>query len=134
MHLERICALAEGDAHMLRNAGAVVTDDVIRSLVISSYVLGTNEFAIIGHTGCGLLTLDDAALRDQVAKRAGAEAASALHIATFHDLDTHVREQVGMLTGSRYFAPGLLVSGWIFDLASASLKEVVAARTGEVRV
>jgi carbonic anhydrase len=131
LNLDEICALQRGEAHVLRNAGAVVTDDVIRSLVISSYILGTNDYAVMAHTGCGLLTLEDREVREIVARRTGVDA-SGLRLFAFHDLATHVRDQVRALAGSPFMARGLPVTGWIFDLQSARLEEIAGARTGDV--
>jgi carbonic anhydrase len=133
LNLDEICALQTGEAHVLRNAGGVVTDDVIRSLVISSYVLGTNEFAAIAHTGCGLLTLDDREVQQAITRRTGTDA-SGLRLLAFHDLEAHVRDQVHALAASPFLARGLPISGWIFDLQSARLQEIASARTGEMAV
>lgn len=130
LHVESICALKEGDAHVLRNAGAVVTDDVIRTLVISSSLLGAREFAVIAHTGCGLLGLDEREARATVARRTGGDPA-ALRFLSFTDLDDHVRRQVRAITGSALLPRGAPVSGWVFDIATGTLREVVISHVGE---
>ena len=71
LDVEETLGLRTGDAHIIRNAGGLVTDDVIRSLIVSQQLLGTNEIIVIQHTGCGLHDVDEAALRDRVAASAG---------------------------------------------------------------
>ena len=129
IHLEEIGALVAGDAHMLRNAGAVVTDDVIRSLVISSQILGVREFAVIAHTGCGLLALDEPGALGMIRERTHADV-SALRLGAFSDLQGHVRRQVAALASSPLLPAGCPVTGWVYDLASGRVDEVAGATTG----
>ena len=129
LHIEELLDFAAGDAHVLRNAGAVVTEDVLRSLVISSQLLGTREFAVIAHTGCGLLGLDEDAARRTIGERARAQGRTPrLH--AFGDLEQHVREQVMRIADFPFLPGGASISGWIFDVPTASLREVL---TSEVR-
>ena len=128
LQLETICDLRPGDAHILRNAGAVVTDDVIRSLVISAHLLGSDEFAVIAHTNCGMLGLDEGAARRLIASRSSADA-TGLRLLGFSESDAHVREQVTRIASSGLLPGDRPVSGWIFDVADGSLREIVVART-----
>lgn len=129
LDLEEICALREGDAHMLRNAGGLVTDDVLRSLVISSRLLGTQEFAVIQHTACGLLGLDEDEARRAISRVARADT-SGLRLLAFSDLEGSVREQVRRLCASPLLPPDRPVSGWVYDVAAGRLREIAVARTG----
>ena len=88
--VEEVTGIATGDAHIIRNAGGLVTDDAIRSLVISTHLLGTNEFAIIEHTGCGMLTFEDEPVRRQIAERTGADTAD-LRLFAFRDLEANLQ-------------------------------------------
>src|SRR6058998_4438458 len=97
--VEEATGIGTGDAHIIRNAGGLATDDAIRSLVISTHLLGTNEFAIIEHTGCGMLTFEDEPVRRQIAERTGADT-SGLRLLPFRDVDASVREQVRKLAAS----------------------------------
>lgn len=131
MHIEEILAFTAGDAHVLRNAGAVVTDDVIRSLVISSQLLGTREFAIVAHTNCGLLGLDEDAARRAISGRSRADTRR-LRLHSFSDLEQHVREQVLRIAECPFLPAGAPVSGWIFDIPTGELREVDAREVGAV--
>ena len=91
IHPEQALGLAIGDAHMIRNAGGRASDDAIRSLIISSRLLGTNEFAVIHHTDCGMLTFTNQQLREKLADEAGADA-SGIDFLPFSDLRKSVTE------------------------------------------
>src|SRR5438105_4620077 len=91
--VEEVVGIGTGDAHIIRNAGGLATDDAIRSLVISTHLLGTNEFAVIEHTGCGMLTFEDEPVRRQIAERTGADTDD-LRLFAFRDLEANLREQV----------------------------------------
>src|SRR3954462_8189014 len=89
----KFLGLHEGDAHVIRNAGGLVSDDALRSLVISHWLLGTQEALVIAHTGCGMLTFTNDDLRSKLADEAGADA-SGIDFLPFPDLDDSVRESV----------------------------------------
>lgn len=124
LDVEEALGLRTGDSHIIRNAGGIVTDDVIRSLIVSQHVLGTDEILVIAHTGCGLIDADEIALRDRLTKATGVR----LDIAfgAFHDLETSVRASVGRLRANAWLRPGP-VHGLIFDVATGRLHEVVEA-------
>ena len=128
MHVEDLLGFAPGDAHVLRNAGAVVTDDVLRSLAISSHLLGTREFAVIAHTKCGLLGLEEEAARRTIDARSDRRG-RAPRLYAFADLERHVREQVLRVASCPFLPSGARVSGWIFDMPTGELREIAA---GEV--
>jgi len=118
--------LRTGDAHIIRNAGGLVTDDVIRSLIVSQQLLGTSEIIVIQHTGCGLHDVDEAALREQVAASAGVTAEDVgLEFGGFSDLAESVRTQVAILREHQLLRRGVLVHGLVFDVMTGRLHEVV---------
>ena len=92
LDVEEALGLRTGDAHVIRNAGGLATDDAIRSLIVSQQLLGTDEIVVIGHTGCGLLGADEDALRDRLAAATGRRLA--LEFGSFADLEQTVRVQV----------------------------------------
>ncbi len=93
IHVEEILGLNVGDAHVLRNGGGIVTDDVIRSLILSYRFLGTREIFVINHTGCGLLGLYDDQLRKELAMETGRDTGG-LEFFGFRDLESNVRRQL----------------------------------------
>lgn len=95
MILADIFGLKLGEANVVRNAGAVASDDAIRSIVLSQQALGTREIVVLGHTACGLRRLPEAALRAQLAAQRGTQVE--LEFGAFDDLDEHVRRQVARL-------------------------------------
>lgn len=124
LDVEEALGLRTGDAHIIRNAGGVVTDDVIRSLIVSQQLLGTNEIVVIEHTGCGLHGADEAGLRAKVAATAGTTPdAIAMKFGSFADLEGTVRSQVARLREHPYLRRGP-VHGLIFDVATGRLHEV----------
>ena len=117
----RALGLAEGDAHVIRNAGGVASDDAIRSLVISHWRLGTREVLVIGHTDCGMVTFTDEELHRRLAEETDAETSN-LRFLTFTDVDDRVRESVRLLRASPLFAPDYTVTGAIFHVESGLLR------------
>src|SRR5690242_16963468 len=93
MDLEQLLGLQVGDAHMIRNAGGLATDDAVRSLLLSTHLLGTRAIAIIQHTECGLLSITDEQMRFRLSSEMGKDA-SHLHFHAFTDLDSNVADQV----------------------------------------
>jgi carbonic anhydrase len=117
--------LRPGDAHVIRNAGGLVTDDVIRSLVISQQKLGTDEIVVIMHTGCGLIELDETALRERMAASLGVMADDvAMEFGSFSDLTSTVRDQVEILR-THQLIRRVPVHGAIFDVATGRLQQIV---------
>lgn len=114
--------IKEGDAHVLRNAGGVVTDDVIRSLILSQHLLGTRSILLIHHTGCGLHGLDEAGLRDQIRGETGQEPPFAF--GAFDDLDAAVRESIGRIRADPFLKLTEVVRGFVYDVKSGRLREV----------
>src|ERR1700712_3223050 len=120
-----LLGLAEGDAHVIRNAGGVVTDDEIRSLAISQRLLGTEEIVLIHHTDCGMLTFTDDAFKKSVQDEVGIKPEWAAE--AFDDLDEDVRQSIARIKASPFIPRTDRVRGFVFDVATGKLNEVAAA-------
>jgi carbonic anhydrase len=120
----RCLGLEVGDAHVIRNAGGLVTDDALRSLVVSHWLLGTQEVVVIAHTECGMLTFSNDDLRSKLREEAGADA-SDVDFKPFPNLEDSVRESVRTIRESPLLPDSLDVSGWIYDVHSGRIAEVV---------
>ena len=114
--------LVEGDAHVIRNAGGVVTDDVIRSLTISQRLLGTREIMLIHHTDCGMLTFEDSELKQQIADETGVKPHFAME--AFEDLEVDVRQSIARIEASPYIPHKDQVRGFIYEVETGRLREV----------
>lgn len=119
----RLLGLEEGDAHVIRNAGGVVTDDVIRSLVISQRLLGTTEIVLIHHTDCGMLTFKDDEVKARIEADTGIRPAFALE--AFPDLAADVRQSIARIKASPFVPHKEAVRGFIYDVRTGRLSEVV---------
>jgi carbonic anhydrase len=113
--------LGLGDAHVIRNAGGVVTDDVIRSLAISQRLLGTTEIILVHHTDCGMLTFRDDELKDQIAADTGIRPPFALE--AFPDVDADVRQSIARIQASP-FVPHKTVRAFVYEVEKGTLREV----------
>ncbi len=122
--VHRLLGLDEGEAHVIRNAGGVVTEDVIRSLLISQRLLGTREVLVIHHTGCGMLTFTDDALKRQVQAEVGIRPPFALE--AFPDLEEDVRQSVARIAASPFVPSKDSVRGFVYDVGTGRLAEVPA--------
>ncbi|HZD74845.1 MAG TPA: carbonic anhydrase [Actinomycetota bacterium] len=114
--------LREGDAHVIRNAGGVVTDDVIRSLLISQRLLGTREIVLVHHSDCGMLTFRDDDVKSAVEADTGLRPPFALE--AFGHLDQDVRQSIARIKGSPFIPHKESVRGFVYDVASGKLREV----------
>ena len=124
LDVEETLGLRTGDAHIIRNAGGLVTDDVIRSLIISQQALGTNEIVLIGHTGCGLHDIDEDDLRARLAASAGVTPEDIpIEFGGFPDLVASVRAQVAILR-EHQLVRRVPVHGLVFDVTTGRLHEV----------
>ncbi len=121
MDVYRLLGLAIGDAHVIRNAGGVVTDDTIRSLAISQHVLGTREVILVHHTRCGLQGADETAFADQVEQVTGHRPSWSMR--AFADVDDDVREAVRLVRESPYLIADE-VRGTVYDVDTGRLREV----------
>ena len=120
--VHRILGLREGEAHVLRNAGGVVTEDVIRSLTISQRLLGTREIMLIHHTDCGMLTFRDDELKDRLQAEIGIRPPFAFE--AFSDLEEDVRQSVRRLQASPFLLHKDAIRGFIYDVRTGRLREV----------
>ena len=118
-----LLGLEEGDAHVIRNAGGLVNDETIRSLCISHNLLGTTEALVIAHTDCGMLTFKNEDIHAKLADEKGADA-SDIDFQPFSDLDESVRRSVAKAQASPLLS-GVAISGWVYDVRSGALREVV---------
>ena len=114
--------LSEGDAHVIRNAGGVITDDEIRSLMISQRLLGTREVMLIHHTDCGMLTFSDEELREQIQQEVGIKPHFPLE--TFADLEEDVRQSIKRIEASPFIPHKDSVRGFIYEVETGRLREV----------
>lgn len=120
----RALGLGEGEAHVIRNAGGVITADEIRSLAISQRLLGTTEIILIHHTDCGMLTFTDDAFRAQIAAEAGIKPEWAPE--SFSDIDADVRQSIARIKASAFVPHTDGIRGFVFDVATGVLREVAA--------
>ncbi len=118
----RALGLEEGDAHVIRNAGGRAAD-AVRSLVISQQLLGTREIVVIHHTDCGMLTFTDAQLRQKLRETVGQETDT--EFLPFSNVEQSVRDDVAALRTNRLLLPGLPISGFVYDVKSGRLQQVV---------
>ena len=114
--------LSEGDAHVIRNAGGVVTDDEIRSLAISQRLLGTEEIILIHHTDCGMLTFTDDEFKDSIQRETGIRPAWAAE--SFSDLETDVRQSIARIKASPFIPRKDSIRGFVYEVETGRLREV----------
>ena len=118
-----ILGLVEGDAHVIRNAGGVITQDELRSLAISQRLLGTKEIILIHHTDCGMLTFTDDEFRAQILADTGVKPTWAAE--AFDDLDTDVRQSIARIKAEPSIPVKDSVRGFVYDVSKGSLREVL---------
>ena len=118
-----VLGLQEGDAHVIRNAGGVVTDDEIRSLAISQRLLGTEEIILIHHTDCGMLTFTDDEFKRSIQDEVGIKPEWAAE--SFADLDEDVRQSIARIKASPFIPRKDSIRGFVYDVATGKLREVV---------
>ena len=124
--ISKILGTKEGDAHVIRNAGGIVTEDALRSLLISHYLLGTQEFMIINHTDCGMLTFKDEELHARLQKETGNDAIIPTRFYAFSELDANVRAQIQRIKLHPWFPKHVPVRGFVYDVKTGRLREVSA--------
>jgi carbonic anhydrase len=126
MDLEQLLGLSVGDAHMIRNAGGIATDDAIRSLILSTQLLGTRAIAVIQHTQCGLMSITDEEFRWRLSSETGGDA-SHLRFYAFRDIDQNITDQVLRIRGNIFLPKQVQVRGYAYDVSSGALREVVVS-------
>ena len=117
-----LLGLAEGDAHVIRNAGGVVTDDVLRSLTISQRLLGTEEIVLIHHTDCGMLTFRDDEFKDSIQSDTGLRPRWAPE--SFPEPEADVRQSLARVESDPFLLHTITVRGFVYDVSSGELREV----------
>jgi carbonic anhydrase len=116
--------LQEGDAHVIRNAGGVITDDEIRSLAISQRLLGTSEIVLIHHTDCGMLTFSDDELKAQIHAEVGLKPHFSME--SFSDLEEDVRQSIARIQSSPFIPNKDSVRGFVYEIETGRLREVTS--------
>jgi carbonic anhydrase len=116
--------LKTGDAHIIRNAGGIVTEDTLRSLVISHHLLGTEEIMVINHTDCGLMQASEHDLRTTIQNRTGTAAIAPAFFYAFQNIDENVRHQMQKLRTHPWIADKVVVRGFVYDVDSGLLREI----------
>jgi carbonic anhydrase len=122
LSVTKALGLQEGDAHVIRNAGGVVSDDVIRSLAISQRLLGTEEIVLIHHTDCGMLTFTDDEFKASIEKDTGIRPEWAAE--AFADLDGDVRQSIARIKASPFVPKKDAIRGFVYEVESGRLREV----------
>jgi len=124
LSVEQMLGLKTGDAHIVRNAGGIVTEDALRSLLISHYLLGTQEFLIINHADCGMLTFKDEELRAKLQAQTGTATVVPVHFHAFTDVEENVRQQIQQLRSHPWNPKQIPVRGFVYNEKTGRLKEV----------
>lgn len=115
-----------GDSHVVRNAGGRASDDALRSITISTWLLGTHELAVIHHTDCGMEKFTNDVLRQKIKDEKGVDVGDTDFL-TFSDLDQSVRDDVERIRSTASLPDGLEVSGYVYDVRTGQVREVVPA-------
>jgi carbonic anhydrase len=126
--VDQVLGLKTGDAHVIRNAGGIATEDALRSFVISHHLLGTQEFMIINHTDCGMLTFKDDELRERLEKETGTVSDVPVSFHAFSDVEANVRRQIETVRSHPWIPKEIPVRGFIYDVKSGKLNEVSVGR------
>ena len=122
LHPREALALNDGEAHIIRNAGGIVTDDVIRSLTISQRLLGTREIVLVHHTDCGMQKFSDDELEDTIERETGTR--PPLAMGAFTNLEDSVRESIARLEASPFLTHKDAIRGYVYDVETGGLREV----------
>src|SRR5215467_877903 len=120
LSIEDLLGLSTGDAHIIRNAGGIATDDAIRSLIISHELLGTKEFIVLNHTECGLLKLTDKEFQKKLTEKYKTDAGT-IKFHFFPNLEQNVREQVNKIKSTPFLSPEVSVTGFVYDVRTGKL-------------
>jgi len=124
LHPEKFLGLNVGDAHVIRNAGGRASDDALRSLIISSQLLGTREFLVIHHTDCGMLTFSNHDLQDKLRQETGVDA-EFINFLPFSDLEQSVRDDVQRIRRNPFLPGNASVRGFVYDVRNGRLTPLV---------
>ncbi len=121
--VEQVLGLSTGDAHIIRNAGGLVTEDAVRSLIISTQLLGTRTIYLIQHTDCGMLTFRDEELRERLARETGKDTTH-LHFHAFTDVEASVGLQLQRIREIPFLPREIDVHGFVYDVRTGKLQEI----------
>jgi carbonic anhydrase len=124
LSVEQALGLNTGDAHVIRNAGGIVTEDALRSLLISQHLLGTQEVLIVNHTDCGMLTFKDEELRQRLEKETGTAVVAPVHFHAFGEVEENVRRQIERVRSHPWIPKHISVRGFVYDVKTGRLHEV----------
>ncbi len=131
--VSQILGLKPGDAHVIRNAGGIVTEDALRSLIISHHLLGTQEFIIINHTDCGMLTFKDEDLRAKLQQQTGTATVAPTAFHAFSNVEENVRRQIEKVRSHPWVPKDISVRGFVYDVKTGRLKEIGEAHAATSR-
>jgi carbonic anhydrase len=120
----RTLGLKTGEAHIIRNAGGIVTEDSLRSLIISHHLLGTEEIMVINHTDCGLMHTSEQDLRTRIQNRTGTAAVTPAFFYAFQNIDENVRHQLQKLRTHPWIPEAVIIRGFVYDVATGKLREI----------
>jgi len=123
LNVNELLGLGIGEAHIIRNAGGIATDDAIRSLIISHELLGTEEFIVINHTDCGMLTFSDEDLQKKISEKYKSNASSIV-FHTFDNLEENVKRQVDKIRNTPFLADTVSVNGFVYNVKTGRIKEI----------
>lgn len=126
LHVSKLLGLELGDAHIIRNAGGIVTEDVLRSLIVSCHIAGTKEVMIINNTKCGMLTFKDEELAAKLQQETGKAPVAPARFYAFSDLEENVRQQMRKVRTHPWIPESIPVRGFIYDVDTGRLSEVSA--------
>ena len=126
LHVSRLLGLELGYAHIIRNAGGIVTEDVLRSLIVSCHIAETQEVMIINNTKCGMLTFKDEELASRLQQETGKAPVAPARFYAFTDLEENVRQQIRKVRSHPWIPAGIPVRGFIYDVDTGRLAEVAA--------
>lgn len=124
LNVENALGLNPGDAHIIRNAGGIATDDAIRSFIVSHELLGTSEFLIINHLDCGMLKFKDQDLRDRLQEKYKSDA-SQLNFHTFEDIQVNLKNQIEKIKSSPFLSKDIIIHGLIYDVKTGKLQKII---------
>ena len=124
LHVSKLLGLELGDAHIIRNAGGIVTEDVLRSLIVSCHIAETREIMIINNTGCGMLTFKGEELAAKLQQETGKVPVAPARFYAFTDLEENVRQQMRKVRSHPWIPESISVRGFIYDVDTGRLSEV----------
>jgi carbonic anhydrase len=127
LNVNEALGLKTGDAHIIRNAGGIATEDAIRSLIISHELLGTQEFVVINHTDCGMLTFTDNDLQKDLRQKYKSDA-SEIRFYSFPNLEENVNNQINEIKSSPFFPPDIPIHGFIYDVKTGKIERIAGAQ------